>query len=282
VRKGEYRMSGLQSLIDLPIVAEGAGLFISRGMGSHPDRVIDSFELIYVRDGALEMFEEDARFVIAAGQSIILRPGRRHGGGAPYDSRLSYYWVHFNIVKPAIFAQVDSLLPQHIAVRRPEHLTDLFRRLLDDYETRQTDSLSASLLVLLMLHEVTSSPVMGGDIGRPPASRVLASRAETFVTTHFHENISTRDIARAVKCNPDYLSRVYRSAFGITITESIVRHRMNKARALLRETDVYLDDVARQCGIEDLAYFRRIFKRHTGMTPLAFRKIYARGYVNTE
>ncbi len=46
--------------------------------GCHPSRTIDNFELIFVRQGRLMMGEEDQRFEIAAGQTLILWPGRRH------------------------------------------------------------------------------------------------------------------------------------------------------------------------------------------------------------
>jgi hypothetical protein len=41
-------MNNLNLCFNLPITAKNAGLFISRGKGEHPDRVIDSFELIFV------------------------------------------------------------------------------------------------------------------------------------------------------------------------------------------------------------------------------------------
>ncbi len=266
----------------LPIRAQNAGLCISRGMGRHPDRVIDSYELIYVREGTLEMAEEEKEFSVAAGQSLILWKGRRHQGRTPYDRHLSYYWIHFQVEDSEYGFNYASSFSQHTTVRRPEHLTDLFRRFLDDQETHELAPDSADLLLLLMLHEVGSSLVHDGVSGRHSAGRVLASRAEAYIATHFHENISTARIAAVLSCNADYLSRVFQQTFAITITESILRHRMKKARAYLRDTEIYLDQVARQCGIDDVAYFRRIFKRETGMTPLAFRKIYARSAVNTE
>jgi AraC-like DNA-binding protein len=266
----------------LPIHALNAGLCISRGMGRHPDRVIDSYELIYVREGVLEMAEEETEFTVAAGQSLILYQGKRHQGRSPYDRHLSYYWIHFHVADSGQGRNYAAALSQHTTVRRPEHLTDLFRRFLDDQETHELTPDTANLLLLLMLHEVGSSIVHDEVSGPPSAGRVLASRAEAYIATHFHENISTARIAAVLSCNADYLSRVFQQTFAITVTESILRHRMKKARVFLRDTDIYPEQVAQQCGIEDVAYFRRIFKRETGMTPLAFRKIYARSPVNTE
>jgi len=270
------------SLVTRPIHAENGGLCISRGQGIHPDRVIDSFELIYVREGVLSIAEEDRPFDVSAGQSLILWPERRHCGTVGYDRKLSYYWLHFRVVDPHLLEECLSVIPQHSTVRRPDHLTDLFRRFLEDQETRELTSLSADLIILLMLNELSSSHPHEREESHKPAGRVLASRAEAFIATHFEQSISTSVVADHTGCNADYLSRVFQQTFGTTITEAILRRRMKKARALLRDTDIYLEQVAQQCGIEDVTYFRRIFKRETGMTPIAFRKMYARLHVNTE
>ena len=65
-----------------PIRAQNAGLFVSRGGATHPTRVIDSHELILVKEGCLDMWEKDQSFHVEAGQSLHLWPGRRHGGSA--------------------------------------------------------------------------------------------------------------------------------------------------------------------------------------------------------
>ena len=274
--------NSFDSLVKRPIRAENGGLCISRGQGIHPNRVIESFELIYVREGVLSIAEEDRQFEVSSGQSLILWPARQHWGTATYDRKLSYYWLHFQVIDSDLLENQFLDIPQHSTVRRPDHLTDLLRRFLEDQETKELTALSGDLLVLLMLHELSSSHPHEREESRKPAGRVLASRADAYIATHFEQSISTSIVADRAGCNADYLSRVFQQTFGTTITEAMLRHRMKKARALLRDTDVYLDQVAQQCGIEDVAYFRRIFKRETGMTPIAFRKMYARIHVNTE
>ena len=47
----------------------------------HPTRIISSHELILVRQGRLEMWEEEKAFALEEGHTLHLWPGRRHGGG---------------------------------------------------------------------------------------------------------------------------------------------------------------------------------------------------------
>ena len=81
--------------IDMQILPLNGGRFISRGRGKHPIRRIDSDELIYVLHGKLEIFEDKQIFAVNAGEWLILKRGRRHGGLSDFGKDLSFFWVHF-------------------------------------------------------------------------------------------------------------------------------------------------------------------------------------------
>jgi AraC-like DNA-binding protein len=261
-----------------PVRAFNGGLFISRGKGIHPDRVIDSHELIFVGKGRLGMQEGDRPFDVLPGQTLLLWPGRRHQGIVPYPEDLSFHWIHFAMRDAGDGGRGSALaLPQHTTLSRPQRLADLFSRFLDDQETGQLMEVQADLLVTLMLCELVRSPE--ADATEHP-SAALAGHAKRHVATHFHEPIGTAQIAEALGCHPDYLGRVYRRVYGHTLTEALHRRRVSEARALLREEGRAIDEVAGECGFDDPGYFRRVFKRYAGMTPRDFRRLYARAHVN--
>ncbi|MFB9995013.1 helix-turn-helix transcriptional regulator [Deinococcus oregonensis] len=166
---------------------------------------------------------------------------------------------------------------QHAVVARPDHLTLLFRRLLDDQETLGVQPLSASLTVLLMLHEVARSPQ--GPPNTTAGAALLAGRA--YARARFHQPLSASGLATELNCHPDYVGRVFRQTYHCTLTEAIHRRRLQQARLLLLESSAAVDEIARRCGFEDVGYFRRLFKRHEGMSPRTFRQLYARLHVNT-
>ena len=273
-----------------PLRACNAGLFVSRGHGIHVERVIDSYELIFVKRGLLSMNEDDHDFEIRAGETLLLWPGRRHRGTRPYPPDLSFYWIHFQLRstrkatrKPGI-KEYLLRLPQHATLRRDDRFAELIHRFLDDQETGQLQPLAASLLILLMLAEVGAAHAGGGGSGGRPSdtAAALASRAHALVQTRFHEAISTSDLAAALGCNPDYLGRIYRRTFGRTLVDAIHQNRLRRARRLLLESPLNIDQVARECGFDDSGYFRRIFRKKQGLSPRAFRRLYARAHVNTE
>ncbi|ULH17021.1 AraC family transcriptional regulator (plasmid) [Deinococcus sp. KNUC1210] len=264
--------------IRLPLQASNAGLFVSRGQGTHPDRIIPTFELIYVKEGRLSMEEAGQAFEVAEGETLLLWPGRRHRGLKPYAAELSFYWVHFGL-RELPQEELALTVPQHASVGRPDHLTLLFRRLIDDQETRGIEPLSASLTVLLMLHEVAGSSHARANSSASAA--LLAGRADSIIRSRFHEPLTASSLASELNCHPDYLGRVFRQTYERTLTEAIHRRRLQQARVLLLESVDAVETVAHRCGFEEVGYFRRLFKRQEGISPQAFRNIYARLHVNT-
>ena len=261
-----------------PLIASWAGLFISRGEGIHPSRTVDFHELILVRKGVLHMEEEGRPLVIGEGQILLLFPGLHHRGTQPYPKDLSFYWLHFYL-KPFRAGRVSSTLKidRHASIRRPERLAELFHWYQEEQEAGTLKPESASLLARMMLSEAADRRPI--STGHTSSADILAHRAREFIMTHFQTGISTDGIARKLQCNPDYLGRVFRRVEKMSPVEFIHLCRLREARLLLRESSLNIEQVARKCGFVDGCYFRRIFQRHEGMAPLAYRRLHSRANI---
>ena len=234
----------LQLSLSLPLEVSNGGLFISRGEGQHPNRVLESFELIFVSSGVLGLQEAGRHFSVNAGETLLLWPGRPHGGLGDYPANLSFYWLHFYLNLQELPQTPAALqIPQHTRVSRPDHLTNLFRHFLDDQATVAVRSPAANLLVILMLFEVVG-PYMS-QVASESAAAMLAGRADTLIRTQFHKPLSTSRLARQLHCNPDYLGRVFRQLYGLTLTEAVHQRRLKHARKLLLESAQSVEVVAR-------------------------------------
>ena len=263
------------------IVVENGGLFSSRGRGSHPQRVLKSYELILVRRGNLRLKEGDRCFTLQPGETLVLFPGRLHRGIGRFPKGLQFYWLHFQIQEAGeCSGRVENLtVRQHAVLENPARMEELFRMFLHNQETGHLLQLTAPAYLRLMLANIEAAGeqehVAEEDLNRH------ASRAEEYIRTHFHEPIQPAMIAAHFRLNVDYIGRLYKQAFGMTLTDGIQRERLKKARQCLLDSDANINEVAHECGYTSSAYFRRCFERLEGVSPSAWRKQHSLYQTNT-
>lgn len=100
----------------------------------------------------------------------------------------------------------------------------------------------------------------------------LMERAERLIREKAHEPFSMQQLAGELGLSPVQLTRRFTAAFGRTPGAYGAALRLNKARALLVETDCTLDDIARRCGYDNGFYFSRAFAAKMGMPPSRYRE----------
>ncbi len=98
------------------------------------------------------------------------------------------------------------------------------------------------------------------------------SSIKEYLYQHYAEEISLNQIVREFYLTPSYLCEIFKRFTGCTITGYLLKIRMEKASALLLETDLSLADVAAQVSYSDYNYFCRLFKRYYNLPPAAYRK----------
>ena len=271
--------------LDRPIHPGRAGLFVSMGKGTHVRRVTDWYELIVVRSGTLEIREENRRFSLKAGQSLLLWPGREHAGVSPYGPDLSFYWAHFTLPDSSTDSRPAEACNQELGFNlhqlsepaRPDYQRELLHRYLDERERGRLHPAQASLLLTQILFEAAQTAPTPDPSDHTTA---LAGRIDTYIAQNCHEPLSTSAIAEAMNYNEDYLGRIFRRAYGITITEAVHRHQITLAKSMLQSSKMNISEIARHSGFNDDRYFRRIFRRLEGLTPNRYRRMYSRIHIN--
>lgn len=96
-------------------------------------------------------------------------------------------------------------------------------------------------------------------------------KAITYINADLSADLSLKSLAAQLNVNASYLSTLFKKEMGIPLAEYVNRCRIDHARRLLLTTDLPIKVVALQCGIPDMQYFSRMFKRHTGVTPKSYQ-----------
>ena len=85
-------------------------------------------------------------------------------------------------------------------------------------------------------------------------------------------DLSLKAHAAFLNVNPSYLSTLFKKETGMTLTEYVNRKRVDQAIFLLNATDMQIQTIAQYCGIPDVNYFTKTFKRLVGKTPKEYRQ----------
>ena len=98
-------------------------------------------------------------------------------------------------------------------------------------------------------------------------------KVKSFIEKHYAENITLRDIAKAVSLDKSYLGRVFRKECDMTVMDYLRSTRITNAKKLLL-MGYSSAEVAEKAGFGDSSYFSRTFHEETGLTPSAYRQKY--------
>ena len=99
-----------------------------------------------------------------------------------------------------------------------------------------------------------------------------ADQLACHIARHFSEPLTADQIARTVGLHPNYAMNVFRKAFGMTMTQFVVQHRLYNAQRLLVTTEDPILDLALESGFRSVSRFNEVFKQALHCTPRDYRK----------
>ncbi len=105
-----------------------------------------------------------------------------------------------------------------------------------------------------------------------PHERDRAAEAARYIESHVAEPLLLADVAGEVGLSPFHFLRSFRRAIGVTPHQHLMRARLIRAIALLRDTALSVTEIAYEAGWADLSNFTRTFRREVGCSPREFRR----------
>ena len=103
----------------------------------------------------------------------------------------------------------------------------------------------------------------------PPARHLL--RAKDLADARYAEPLEVDDLARAAGLSKAHFSREFRRTFGESPYVYLLTRRLERAAALLRNTDYSVAEICLEVGLQGVGSFTTSFKRMYGMTPTEYR-----------
>ncbi|MCR8634208.1 AraC family transcriptional regulator [Paenibacillus radicis (ex Xue et al. 2023)] len=129
---------------------------------------------------------------------------------------------------------------------------------------------AASILILNILDYLKSLHNGGfGGVSRPESH---TEKIMNWVEEHYKEPFALDDLAKELHLSKHYVSHLFRSETGGSITEYVIARRIRQACWLLKTESKSVEHIGSLVGIPNSPYFCRLFKKITGLTPIQYRK----------
>lgn len=108
-----------------------------------------------------------------------------------------------------------------------------------------------------------------GNLGYNQENAV--ERVKEYIDKNLDKDLSRSVLAKAVFLSEDYISKLFKSKTGISLTSYVAWKRMEKAKEYLEFSDLTVSKIALEVGYHNFSYFSKTFRDITGMTPNEYR-----------
>jgi AraC-like DNA-binding protein len=249
--------------------------------------------LYYVKKGRAWTYIRDSAYELEPGYIYLTPPFTLHNDAC--DGYFSLYYIHFyeeTIKKESVFdtydfpvklaaSSLDLLLIERLLEINPDrYLANIDPQFYDNepafsryvahnnklpYHTLvETQSILAIFMSRFLEYRLRIS--MDKD------ARIKKSLQ--YIHEHIDRNIAIEELAAIACVSNDHFIRLFKKNMLQTPVKYINAKKIEKAQLLLLTSALSIQDIAIELSIDNISYFNKIFKQHTGKTPLEYRKEY--------
>ena len=232
-------------------------------------------ELFYVRDGSGEFVVENVSFSIKKDDLIIVNPNILHTEVSLGSPPLEYITLGVDGLR---FSFSDNR--DYMVFNCREQKNDLlfyFNSMLFELERKETgyQEICKDMLDILTirLQRLTNSPFEIMVSQRPNRE---CAKIKRYIDSNYQDNITLDSLAAMAHLNKYYFVHTFTKCYGLSPINYLNERRIEVSKALLASTDHCIAEIAQLSGFSSQSYFAQSFKKSSGMTAGAYRKLVKR------
>lgn len=262
-------------LTHLQVMLRSGTLISCRPVWGNKNASADFNKFYFVLDGEFIYEIGNHHYLVKRNQMAFIPADVPHSCYLTKKQKLHKYYAHFSasIDGVDLFQQLGISENQYVvSFQDPSVMEKLFQNLFfytdfyNDMAKRIHQQGVLTDIIATYIEECFKSASVS------PAKQEKFDSLLTYMETHISENVTLETLARLSFMNPNQLVRDFKQAFGVPPMRYFDAMRIEKASALLRDTDMPLQFISNAIGIADQAYFSRFFKNRAGIPPSEYRK----------
>lgn len=256
---------------------------------NHANRIIPLYDIIIVTKGTFYITEEGTEYTISPGSMLVLEPDKRHWGHQECLPGTELYYFHFQ--HPAPIRQVHgddiqwgSVFPKPNHWDRQPCSQYMYIPKFTTLDTVQLIPLLNQMVYLrseFTLENLLPLQTLLGQlfvILQKIASMQMHTRSYEvtqlviqYLRANMDKPFRLGNLSDQLNFHVDHLSKCLKKHTGMTPIQYLNRLRIEKAKLLLEQTDLTLQQISENTGITDYNYFFRLFRKHSGISPSQYR-----------
>lgn len=232
----------------------------------------NKFYFICEGEGLIKIGEKE--FYPQKGQLVLMPAGVLQSYSAINKNTFKKYWCHFNakIGDINIFDFMD--IPYIINVTDFDKLKNLFEGLVSLSNSQKIFSIMQEKAILLEIISVYLKDAQIDNLRFTKFSYLeKLNNVLKYVQEHYSENLTVETLANLAHFHPNYFTNMFKKYMGMPPIQYINKIRIEKAKYLIKTTDLHINEIALKTGFCDVYYFSKCFKNYVGYSPTEFRNI---------
>ncbi len=235
-------------------------------------------ELFYVVGGKGRFRIDDELFPVAVDDLVVVNPLVQHTEVSLNANPLEYIVLGVEGLELSVGEEQDDRFCIVNFQGISEEIQFCLRGMLREIELKQPgfESVCQDLLDILMVRLMRRTNYTAALVPPHPASKECAA-VRRYIDAHFKENLTLEQLANVAHVNKYHIAHAFSREYGISPISYLNSRRIAESRNLLQTTDLSLSRISQTLGFSSPSYFSQSFRKHEGISPLAFRQTSRKG-----
>lgn len=227
--------------------------------------------------GILEMNRR--KYELKKGDAFCIPPGIEAWYEADKEDPWCYMWIGFVGLKAE--ASINSA---GFSMKNPvrtisciQEANQYIEQMLESHQLSYGNELRRNGLLMLVISALIddyhkNSSGGGNSIAYAYPGSVYVKHAAEYIAHHYNEKLRIHELAAFIGVNRSYLTSSFKKIKGCSPQEYLVNLRIEKAKSLLKGSDMSISAVANAVGYSDQLAFSKVFKQRCGQSPSSYKE----------
>lgn len=239
------------------------------------------FEVLYCESGLMSEWVNGVEYRLEAGDFILINSGALHYPQAHEDSQ--YFNFHFDVEPREVHSIFHGLRKPIASAEQPADIRREIRSWMERsialFSTEggmgftQKMQLQSNMLQFLafLLDRIVVAAAEDGASDTLSQRQIAAEAAYLLETHGGSDSVKISELASRLNVHRNYVTSCFKRYYGMTPKHYLMKVRIEKAKRMLQESTLSVNDIAEELMFSSCAYFCKFFRTHVGITPQKYR-----------